>query len=117
MTHPHCVPTIDATNTMHPSITAAARAHGVNRMTVAYHLNTHGDLSRLGRGNARPGCQNAAKRTVIFGREFPSRVAAAKALGISIDQLKRWTRPDASNAMRDMLVAAMMRAEAGRAQA
>lgn len=98
-------------------IRAVARAHGVSRKTVAYHLDTHGDLSRLGRGKARPGCQNAAKRTAIFGREFPSRVAAARHFGISISQFNRWTRPDASAAMRDMLLAAMMRAEAGRAQA
>ncbi|MDF3607538.1 NUMOD1 domain-containing DNA-binding protein [Paracoccus sp. DMF-8] len=117
MTHPLYVRTIDATNTVHPSIRAAARAHGVSRRTVAYHLDTYGDLSRLGRGKARPGCQNASKVTVIFGREFPSRVAAAKHLGISISQFNRWTRPDASAAMRDMLMAAMMRAEAGRVQA
>jgi hypothetical protein len=110
-------PTLDASNTLHPSIRAAASAHGVSSRTVAYHLDTHGDLSRLGSGRSRPKCQNAAKTTVVFGREFPSRTAAARCLGISVSQFNRWRHPDASTAMRDMLLAALMRAETGRAQA
>ena len=108
MTHPLYVPTLDSRGVTHPSIRACARAHGRASHTVAYHLDTHGDLSRLGTGKSRPGCQNAAKALRLGRHEFPSRVAAAKALRISVPQLYRWTHPTATPVMRDMLMAALM---------
>lgn len=108
MTHPLYVQTIDKHDRKFPSIRATARAYRVSRMTVAYHLDTHGDLSRLGMGNRRINPQNAAKQTVLGPHSFPSRVKAAKALGISLSQLNRWTNANASPAMRDMLMAALM---------
>ena len=105
------VPVIDQNGKKHPSIRACARAHSVNRLTVAYHLDQHGDLSRLGLGQSRPGTQNAAKPIRIGQHEYPSRVRAAEALGISVSQLNRWTSPKASPAMQDMLLAAVMQAD------
>ncbi|SFX48364.1 hypothetical protein SAMN04244548_01202 [Paracoccus pantotrophus] len=104
-------PTLDASDTLHPSIRAAARAHGVTRRTVAYHLDTHGDLSRLGSGQSRPRCQNAAKVTRIGPHEFRSRVEAAKWLGISVSQFNRWAHPNAKASLKDRFMAALMQAD------
>ncbi len=101
-------PVIDSSGTIFASQRAAARAHGVDRMTIQYHLNTHGSLDRLGRGNSRPRCQNAAKATRIGPHSFPSRIAAAEWLGVSVWQLNRWMHPDAHPNLRDRLLAAVM---------
>lgn len=108
MTHPLYVPTIDASGKLFPSIRAAAREHGVSPFTISRHLNRHGDLTRLGMGQSRPGCQNASKPFHIGDRVFPSRLRAASELGISPSQLYRWTRKNASASMKDRLLVAIM---------
>jgi hypothetical protein len=108
----NCVPVIDAKGRSYPSITACARAYGVHRKVVAYHLDTHGNLRLLGTGNRRKGLKNAAKPIKIGGKVWPSQVAAAADLGLSRAQLIRRMAPDASPDLRDDLIRLVMQAEA-----
>lgn len=108
MTHPLAVRIIDKHGREFPSIRACARAYGVNRLVVSYHLNTHGHLERLGTGQSRPGGNSAGKKVVFGNHSWPSVTAAANEIGISRTRLYRWLRPNASAAMRDMLMAAVM---------
>ncbi len=91
-----------------PSQAEACRKLGVTKRNLQYHLNTHGELGRLGYGKSRPNCQNAAKPFRIGPHEWPSRVSAAHALGISISQLNRWTGPKSTPVMREMLLGVVM---------
>ena len=93
----------------YPSQAAACRVFGISKTTLQYHLNTHGDLTRFGMGKARRNCQNAAKALTIGTVTWPSRVAAARDLGISISQLQRWTSPKATPVMHEALAAAMLK--------
>lgn len=57
-----------------PSISAAARAIGVDHKTITYHLDTHGHTARV---------KSQCKPVELDGIEYPSIAAAANALGIS----------------------------------
>lgn len=105
----YCSPVIGPDGVIHPSQAAACRAHGISKTTIRYHLNRHGNLSRFGSGNSRPGIQNAAKPVTIGAMKWPSREKAAEDLGISPHQLKRWISPKATPAMLEMLTSAVMR--------
>lgn len=77
----------------YPSLTAAAKAHGVTIQTAIGHLNDHGNLDRLGigkSGNGRSGGRKAPM--VIAGRHYPSRKAAAQALRTTPEYLARLIR-------------------------
>lgn len=108
MTHPLYVRVIDKQGREYPSIRACARAHGVNRRTVAYHLDTHGNLDRLGVKPRQVNPQYAAKPVTLGAHRWPSRKQAAASLGLSVSQFNRWTHPNATPLMRDMLLAALM---------
>ena len=64
-----------------PSMNAAARALGVHRAAIWYHLETYGHLDFVGRKSDNTG--RAAKSIWIRGRHYPSHTAAAEALGVS----------------------------------
>ena len=112
MTHPLYVPVIDAKGRRYPSIRACARAYGVHRRTVAYHLDTYGNLERLGMGPVRINPQNRAKQIKIGAHTWPSRTAAAKDLNVHAATVHRWTRPNATPEMREKLFHALMAFEA-----
>ena len=96
-----------------PSQRAAARALGISKITVAYHLNTHGNLDRAGLGQRRPwATQNAAKPLTVFGHNFPSRTAASRELGVSVSQLRRWQEKPRSPYFHDLILGAVMRWQA-----
>lgn len=67
------------------------------------------DTVGLGLGGGVPGNKNAAKELTIFGVTFQSRVQAAKELGITRSRLTKWIAPTASDAQRQMLLAALMK--------
>lgn len=108
MTHPLYVPVIDAKGRRYPSIRACARAYGVHRRTVAYHLDTYGNLERLGMGQVRINPPSRAKQVKLGANTWPSRAAAADAMNISAKTLLRWTRPNATPEMREKLFHALM---------
>ncbi|AKG94563.1 hypothetical protein Shpa_53 [Paracoccus phage Shpa] len=108
----NCVPVIDAKGQAYPSVRACARAYGVHRQVVSYHLDTYGDLSRLGMGQRRVNPQNAAKPVRIGPLSWPSATAAAADLGLSLSQLRRRMAPDASPALRDDLIRLVMQSVA-----
>ena len=112
MTHPLYVPVIDAKGRRYPSIRACARAYGVHRRTVAYHLDTYGNLERLGMGKARINPQHRAKPMNLGAYTWSSRTAAAKDLNLDATTLFRWTRPSATPEMREKLIHALMAFEA-----
>ena len=89
----------------------AAEAMGVTPSAISQRLRMKGsaDTVGLGLGGGVPGNTNAAKELTIFGVTFPSRSQAAKDLGVSRSQLTKWIAPTASNAQRQMLLAALMK--------
>ena len=112
----NCCPVSDG-NTVYPSQVAAAAALGTIPKMIRYHLDAHGDLSKLGSGQSRPNCQNAAKPIDLFGVSFPSRVSAAAALGLTVNSLVRRMSPAAKPAMRDDLMRRAMTYRFGRMEA
>lgn len=71
----------------YPSQTAAADALGVAKATVSA-AALGGTLDDVGRGLPQPGCEPAHTRpTTVGGVTYPSRKAAAAALGVTVAQL------------------------------
>lgn len=67
---------------------ACARALGVQAKTIAYHLNTFGDLSRLGKRKKR---RPSSKDRFLFGYRFwDSRKAFAEHVGIPERTVRHW---------------------------
>ena len=91
-----------------PSIRAACRHFGIPYSNAKYHLNRWGHLDRIGTGQYRASYPDNRKPITIYGRVFASRTDAAAALGISVSQLRRWSASDASPALQDALLAAVM---------
>lgn len=89
----------------------AAEAMGVTPSAISQRLRVNGsaDTVGLGLGRGVPGNTNAAKELTILGVTFRSRSQAAKDLGVSRSQLTKWIAPTASNAQRQMLLAALMK--------
>ena len=89
----------------------AAEAMGVTPSAISQRLRVNGsaDTVGLGLGRGVPGNTNAAKELTILGVTFQSRSQAAKDLGVSRSQLTKWIAPTASNAQRQMLLAALMK--------
>lgn len=88
----------------------AAAALGITQSAISRMLAKKGDLSNAGLGpTGAPGNQSAARPLQIGPVTFPSRIAAAKSLGISRCQLQRWISPKASPAQRERLIGAVMR--------
>lgn len=98
--------------TVYPSQADARRSIGVSKTTIAYHLDTYGDLRRVGMGKVRSGNQSAAKPIVVMGHEFPSRIAAARALGISRTRFFLWLRSPTDPRLADLVLGAVMRLDA-----
>ena len=90
-------------------ISTVAKAAGVAEHTVSYHLNRHGNLDRLGvvHGGNRGAC---GKPVVLFGRRWPSRTALALYVGRCDSRVSCWIR----QGRHDLLLAAIMQADAGR---
>ncbi|AZV00181.1 hypothetical protein pben1_p24 [Paracoccus phage vB_PbeS_Pben1] len=90
---------------------AVAEAAGVNARTVLYHLDRHGDLSRLGIGsgghNQKPG--RRGRQVSLCGRRWNSIQAMAHDLGISSKAAHRYIR--AGNV--DGLIRALMAKQVG----
>jgi hypothetical protein len=76
-----------------PSIKAAARAKGVSPRLISYHLDTHGNMDRMGKGPHKRG--GGTEPIWIRRKLYPSHTAAAEALGVSrvmISKAKRLGR-------------------------
>ena len=97
--------------TVYSSHREAAQAMGVMPSAISQRLRMKGsaDTVGLGLGGGVPGNKNAAKELTIFGVTFQSRVQAAKELGITRSRLTKWIAPTASDAQRQMLLAALMK--------
>ena len=73
---------------VYPSMAAAAKALGVTPHTLSDHLARHGNLDRAGIGKAGNGRNNATRKPItIAGVTYPTRKAAAAALGLSYGNL------------------------------
>lgn len=101
-------PIITSDGERYPSQKAFASAAGIVAPVVSYHLNTHGNLDRAGRGQSRPGCQNAAKPTRLGAQEWPSRVAAARDLGMPASTLSHMLKQQHQPAYQEKLFAALI---------
>lgn len=84
----------------------AARASGKAKSTISWHLNKHGNLDRLGgkRGGPAP---KLCKPVRVGTREWPSRSALERYLGVASGTVHRWIN---GNRM-DCLLAALLRAD------
>lgn len=98
---------------VYPSHKAAAKALGIGPSAISQRLRKTGSADTCGLSGAGGviGNKNAAKSISIAGVHFASRDDAARSLGISRYQLKRWTSPNATEAMRQMLIAAIWKAD------
>ena len=104
---------VAANGDVYPSENAAARVLGIHGETVRYHLDRHGDLSRVGQ-NYRGGCPNGGRKTPFCagGRSWPSVSAFARYAGVSRSTARRWVKAgDLNN-----IIAAMIKADAQAAQ-
>lgn len=97
--------------TVYYSHQEAAETMGVTPSAISQRLRVKGSADTVGLGlsGGVPGNKNAAKELTILGVTFPSRSQAAKDLGVSRSQLTKWIAPAASNAQRQMLIAALMK--------
>ena len=95
---------------VYQSQTQAALAAGVAQSTISWHLNKHGNLDRLG---GKPGGPNngRCKPVRIGKREWPSRSALDRYLGVSCGSVHRWIE----RGQMDFLLAALLRADARQA--
>lgn len=97
----------------YPTIKAAAAASGFSPATLFGHLRRYGNLDRLGVGRGGNPGNKAGSKEFHFGTlKWPSRVRAAKELGICSNTLARWSGPGATQAQQDKLLAAVMAYEA-----
>lgn len=91
---------------------AVAEAAGVTKSAVRYHLETHGNLDRLGAGQSRkgyPGWRSGNFAPVHkFGRYWPSQRALAREVGRPEGTVSWWIREGHD----DRLLAALMAANA-----
>lgn len=88
----------------------AAAALGITQSAISQMLTKRGDLARAGLGpTGAPGNKNAARPIRIGPLTFASRVAAARALGVTRSQITKWISPRASAVQREMLLGAVMR--------
>lgn len=96
--------------TVYPSQAEAAKAMGVVPSAISQRLRVRGsaDTVGLGLGGGSRGNTNTSKELKIFGHTFPSRKQAAKELRISRNQLHHWISDKASDAQKQMLLAAVM---------
>ena len=92
----------------YPSHGHAAEALGISKTAISQRLRRRGHAETIPEGGV-PGNTNAAKPVTIYGTTFPSRKAAADALGITRSQLTKWLSDKASPAQRQMMLSAMMR--------
>lgn len=92
----------------YPSHGHAAEALGISKTAISQRLRRRGHAEKMPEGGV-PGNTNAAKPVTIYGTTFPSRKAAADALGITRSQLTKWLSDKASPAQRQMMLSAMMR--------
>lgn len=117
MAHFNAMPVV-VRGRQYPSQKDAAAALGITQSALSHMLAKRGNLTMAGLGpTGAPGNQNNARPFKIGPLTFASRVAAAKALGISRSQITKWISPHASAVQREMLLAAVMRASAGAASA
>lgn len=78
-------------STVHASQAAAARAAGVARSTITYHLNRWGNLDRLGNP---PGTRdNGRCKPVRIGpRIWPSQTQLDEYLGVKVGTVSAWIK-------------------------
>jgi hypothetical protein len=65
-----------------PSVKACAKAHGVHRNTIWYHLERYGHLDFI-KQRFRSNRPTWGNDIWIRGKHYPSHTAAAEALGVS----------------------------------
>lgn len=113
MVHFNAMPVV-VRGRQYPSQKDAAAALGITQSALSHMLSKRGNLAMAGLGpTGAPGNQNNARPFKIGPLTFASRVAAAKALGVSRSQITKWISPQASAVQREMLLAAVMRASVG----
>ena len=91
---------------------SVARAAGVTKAAVRYHLERHGNLDRLGAGQSRKGYPGWRPGNIApvdkFGRHWPSQRALAREVGRPEGTVSWWLRLGYD----DRLLAALMAADA-----
>lgn len=94
-----------------PSMTALSKASGMSIPTIIHHLKTHGNLDRLGVGrHGRAGNRSKSKPVRVGPCQWPSRIALAREIGVSVRTITNWLSEDASPRQRErLLVIAMQR--------
>lgn len=95
-----------------PSQKAAAQFFRVRPNVVSTLLARWGHLDTLGTGQARRKSSNSAKPITVHGHEFPSRVAASRALGVCVKALRGWDRNPDDPRYADIILGAVMRVDA-----
>lgn len=111
-----CVP-VRLGDVDYPSISAAAAALGVTAPTLSHRLQKYGCLDLAGQGSRPPRRQalNSILPITIHGREFPSRVAAARYLGVCSSYLSRCAKAGFTATYSDYLLRRLMEADARQA--
>jgi hypothetical protein len=93
----------------YPSLTAAARAHGVRLETVIRHLARYGHLDHLNRRLSPRRRPDISRPVTLFGRRFASVSEAAKVLGVDRKTIRNTERREAA---RMTVLRALMEKEA-----
>lgn len=111
-----CVP-VRLGDVDYPSISAAAAALGVTAPSLSHRLRKYGCLDLAGQGSRPPRRQalNNILPITIHGREFPSRVAAARYLGVCSSYLSRCAKAGFTSTYSDYLLRRLMEADARQA--
>ena len=94
--------------TVYPSQQAAAQALGLHPATISRSLDRHGHCDFVGTHMSRRGNRNAARPVRIGPLTFPSRRAAAAALGLSRQMIHRFANGTLSSIGQQKVIAAAM---------
>lgn len=90
-----------------PSESACARAYGLAPSTVAYHLETHGNLDRMaGLQRHHYGAIATSKPFEIDGRRWASHSELARKVGVDRVTVGRWLKHNRLDLIRRRLEAA-----------
>ena len=105
--HFNACPVKGPDGTIYISHGAAAKALGVSKRTIGYHLDTWGNLDRVGREAAR---LNASRRRpiTIGNRQWVSVALFADYIGHQRETVRNWVRKGDM----DRIIGALMKADA-----
>ena len=97
---------------IYPNQAAAARALGVSKSAISLALSLNGDLSRIGKSRSH-GEGGKLVPIRIGGREWPSRAALIKYLGLPAGRVRGWIRRRDIERLMVALITADARESAG----